>query len=119
MEMTTEWVVARIDKLRNESHISEYKLCQRAGIGTSTISSMRIRKTWPKVQTMIAICEALDVTLSDFFKTEEDSISSEDLSKQERELISFSRGMAQRDKEALIKYAEAICIAAKEKHKKE
>lgn len=70
MEMTTDWVVARIDELRNESHISEYKLCQRAGIGTSTISSMKIRKTWPKVQTMISICEALDVTLSDFFKTE-------------------------------------------------
>ncbi|MBO8423482.1 MAG: helix-turn-helix transcriptional regulator, partial [Firmicutes bacterium] len=61
-------VLARIDELRKEKGWSVNYLALEAGLTQSTLNNLYSRKTEPKISTLRAICEALGISLSDFFK---------------------------------------------------
>lgn len=119
MKITGKWVVDRIDELRTESHISEYRLCELAGIKTSTMSAMRRRGSLPKLQTLILICEALDITLSEFFKTASEPTDAGYLTNVEIELVSFARRLPADSVKHLLAYAKGLCDALRGNDTKE
>lgn len=108
MRITAEWVIDRIDELRNESHMSEYRLCELAGLTTSSMSAMRKRGTMPKLTTISKICEAFDITLSEFFRTSSEPKAEGFLSKDELTLITYVRKLPAATVGALIAYAKGL-----------
>lgn len=89
----------KIEELRFQRGWSIYELAQKAGIAQSTLTSMINRGNPPKIDTLICICEAFGITLSQFFMEDEQL---EVLSKNEQELISLFRKLPTNKKQALI-----------------
>ena len=60
-------ILRRIDELRRERNWSIYKLADEAGITQSTLANMFTRKTLPSLTTLTQLCEAFNMSLSEFF----------------------------------------------------
>ena len=60
-------VIERIDEIMEKQNLTDYQLSKLSGLSTSTISNMRKRNTIPSVATLEYICDALQITLSQFF----------------------------------------------------
>lgn len=64
-------VSARIKELCKENNITMYQLCALSGVPHTTIISINNGSSRnPGVGTIKKICNALDITLSDFFDSE-------------------------------------------------
>ncbi len=92
-------VLARIDELRKEKGWSVNYLALEAGLTQSTLNNLYSRKTEPKISTLRAICEALGISLSDFFK---DEASSDD------ELVRKVKALSEENKAALLQLINHI-----------
>lgn len=66
-----EAVAERIRELCEQKGLTQYKLSLRSGVPQSTLSTI-LRHTFPSVKLRIIyeICEGLEITLEDFFKSE-------------------------------------------------
>ena len=75
-------VLERIKALQKERGWTNYQLVQEAAMTQSTLTNMYARKTLPSVTTLIAICDAFEITLSQFFDENETTpiLSSEEMS---------------------------------------
>ena len=62
-------ILCRIDELRRERNWSVYKLAGDAELSPSAIANMYTRKTYPSLPTLICICNAFGISLSEFFKS--------------------------------------------------
>ncbi len=92
-------VLARIDELRKEKGWSVNYLALEAGLTQSTLNNLYSRKTEPKISTLRAICDALGISLSDFFKEE---ASSDD------ELVRKVKALSEENKAALLQLINHI-----------
>ena len=72
--MTT---LEKIDKLRIQRGWSINNLAIEAMLTQSTINNLYNRKNEPKLSTLRAICDAFEITLSEFFESEKDEKESE------------------------------------------
>ena len=61
-------IINKIKKLQEERGWSDYELAIQATLTQSTIASMKSRHSAPKIETLQAICNAFNMTLSQFFK---------------------------------------------------
>ena len=68
-DMTT---LEKIDKLRIERGWTINNLAMEALLTQSTINNLYSRKSEPKLSTLTATCNAFDITLSEFFREEEE-----------------------------------------------
>lgn len=60
-------ILNKIDYLRKERGWSLYKLGEEANLSPALLPNMYARKTLPSLPTLINLCEAFNVTLSEFF----------------------------------------------------
>ena len=67
-------VVERLNEIMRKQHISDYKLAKISGLSLSTLSNMRKRNTVPSIVTLEIICKALNITLTQFFASEDDDL---------------------------------------------
>ena len=65
-------VLERITYFRMKRGWSEYQLAEEAGLTQSTISSWYRKNMVPSIPSLEKICTAFDITLSQFFATEDD-----------------------------------------------
>ena len=63
-------ILKRINQLRINKNWSVYRLSVEAGLPQSTLTNMINRETLPSIVTLEAICDALGITMSDFFNEE-------------------------------------------------
>ena len=91
-------VLARIDELRKQRGWSINYLAMEAGLTQSTVNNLYMRQAEPKLSTLRAICDALGISLSDFFKEDEDA---------EDELIRLVKRLSPEKKAALLKLLSA------------
>jgi transcriptional regulator with XRE-family HTH domain len=69
---TSKIIIRRITELCGERKITVGKLCTKAGITGSTISDIMNGVTRnPGVITIKKLCDAMDMTLAEFFDTDE------------------------------------------------
>lgn len=92
-------IIAKIEKLKNERGWTDYELAQQAMMTQSTIASMKARKSPPKLDTLQALCNAFNITLSQFFLENEEM---EVLSENEKLLLSGFRKLPPDKQKALI-----------------
>ena len=91
-------VLEKIEKLRKEKGWSINYLAMESGLTQSTLNNLYSRNTEPKISTLRAICGAFGISLSEFFKEEEN----------EDELISRVRLLSQENKQALLQILRNI-----------
>lgn len=72
-------VLERINELRKNRGWSIYKLAEESGITQSTLANMFTRKSNPSISTLIQLCEAFGITLSQFFDDKELKYSDDEL----------------------------------------
>ena len=92
-------IIAKIEKLKNERGWSDYELAQQAMLTQSTLASIKARKSPPKLETLHAICNAFNITLSQFFLEDEHA---DVLSEQERHMLDKFRKLSPKQQKALI-----------------
>ena len=94
-------VLEKIDKLRKEKGWSVNYLAMEAGLTQSTVNNLYTRRTEPKIPTLRALCDALGITLSDFFK--ESNQENED-----EELIRRIKFLSPENKKALLQLLKNV-----------
>ena len=72
-------VLERINELRKNRGWSIYKLAEESSITQSTLANMFTRKSNPSIPTLIQLCEAFGITLSQFFDDKELEYSDDEL----------------------------------------
>ena len=92
-------ILNRIEKLIKQKGWSIYKLSLEAGVTNSTLTNMFSRKTLPSITTLSAICDALGITLAQFFA---DDNYGEVTSDDEKELLHHYRNLSSKSKTAVI-----------------
>lgn len=65
-------VLNKITYLRTQKGWSEYQLAEYSGLTQSTISSWYRKNLSPSIASLEKICNAFDITLSQFFSNEQD-----------------------------------------------
>ena len=106
--MTVEQVLDRIEGLASDNGMTIYELARSAGVPNSTLYNAFERRTMPRIDTVDKICEALDITMSDFFLFSGDAGMGSYMSEDEIELIEMNRSMTRRNREHLLVYAHAL-----------
>ena len=81
-------VIKKLKELLLERNISVYRLSELTGINQSTLANTFSRGTIPSIKHLEIMCDALGVTLSQFFAQDEEMFY---LSKKEIELINNYR----------------------------
>lgn len=85
-------VLEKIESLRKEKGWSINYLAMESGLTQSTLNNLYSRNTEPKISTLRAICSAFGISLSDFFKENEN----------DDELIRRIKGLSTENKKALL-----------------
>lgn len=65
-----EQMICKIKHLCDRKHMNPSKLAKEARVSTSTISYLLNRKTNPRLDTILLICNALDVSIGELFTAE-------------------------------------------------
>ena len=89
----------KIRRLQGERGWTDYKLAQEAQISTNTLSSLFLRNSPPKLDTLQCICKAFGLTLAQFFLEDEEI---EVLSGTEKEMLQVFRKLSPKQQQALI-----------------
>jgi transcriptional regulator with XRE-family HTH domain len=69
----------KLKKIRKERGLSLRALAEKSGISKSTLNDIENGKSNPTTETLAKIAKALDIKISDFFRTENDSVDDPDL----------------------------------------
>lgn len=97
--------ITRITDLRLERGWTEYALAERSGITQSTISSWYRKNSVPTIASVERICEAYEITLSQFFAYKSDSIS---LTEIQFEMLESWNKLEGRQRAYLLKFLQSL-----------
>lgn len=67
-------ILDKITKLREARHWSEYQLAEYSGLTQSTISSWYCKNMQPSFHSLHKICNAFEMTMSEFFMEENSTV---------------------------------------------
>jgi transcriptional regulator with XRE-family HTH domain len=98
-------VALRIDYLRSQQNLSVRDLAAKSGISKSELSYIILGKTVPNIYTLHFICNALGISLSDFFDFDDEVIR---LRGKENILIKIYREVSPMSQDTLIKVAKCM-----------
>lgn len=89
-------VIEKIDRLRKERGWSVNGLAMESMLTQSTVNNLFNRKNEPKLSTLRAICDAFNITLSEFFQEEAPD------NEYENELVRRVRALSDEQKAAVL-----------------
>lgn len=98
-------ILKRIKQLQTERGWTNYKLCAEANLPNVTLTNMYSRQTLPSMATLMALCEAFGISLSQFFNEDENSVI---LSDEEKKLISGYRKLNKKCKNAVNNFINEL-----------
>jgi transcriptional regulator with XRE-family HTH domain len=99
-------VLARIIELRDARNWTEYQLAEKSGMAQSTISSWYRKRMLPTISSLEKICNAFDITLSQFFIESEDNMVN--LTSEQMKLIEYSIKLNKEQFQALLTFLETL-----------
>ena len=100
-----ETTAQRIDYLRNQMSLSVRDLAKKSGIATSAMYNIISGAKVPSIYTLHSICNALRISLSDFFDFDEEIIR---LRGKEAILIKVFREVSPMSQDTLIKVSKCM-----------
>lgn len=99
-------VLERITELREAHHWTEYQLAEHSGLTQSTISSWYRKQMLPTIPSLVKICDAFGVTLSQFFL--EDNEQAIHLTDRQSALLAASSKLTPEQYNALLAFLEQL-----------
>lgn len=97
-------ILERITELREIKGWNQNQLSNKSGIPYTTISSWIANDTVPSIKSLKMICNALDITLSQFFS--DDNVI--ELTPTQKRLIEYSNKLNNEQMEALINFLKEL-----------
>lgn len=98
-------VLERITHYRKKKGWTEYQLAEKSGLTQSTISSWYRKNMIPTIPSLEKICAAFEITLSQFFVTDEDCYSLTDVQK---ELLNEASRLTEQQQKSLIAFFKTL-----------
>ena len=98
-------VLKKINKMRLERKWSIYRLSVESGVPLSTITNMFNRETLPSIPTLKNLCDAFEITMSDFFKEETKTLYD---SQDDTEILTLFNKLSKEEKNGLLILLRAI-----------
>ena len=98
-------VAKRIDTLRTQQELSIRELAKRSGIAQSALYNILQGNKIPNIYTLAHICNALNISLSDFFNFDDNIIV---LRGKEAILIKIFREVSPMSQDTLIKVSKCM-----------
>lgn len=99
-------VLERITEMREARHWTEYQLAEHSGLTQSTISSWYRKNMLPTIPSLMKICEAFDITLSQFFLGKDSQAIL--LSDKQLALLAASSKLTPQQHEALLQFLDTL-----------
>ena len=93
----------RLQSLRIKKGISGNHLAKLSGISQSTVSQVEMNAKSPTIRTLGMMCDALDITIEDFFVVKEPEIPNK-----HKDLYKAIMALTPRQQEALIRIIKHI-----------
>ena len=92
-------VIKKLNALRLERNMSVYRLSELSVINQSTLANTFSRGTVPSVENLEKMCDALGITLAQFFMTDEKIVC---LTDDEEELITHYRKLSEQMRKSIF-----------------
>lgn len=105
--VTGQNIAVRIDELIGRKKWTKYKLAKEARIAQKTLYNIFEKDSIPQITTVSQICEALDISLSEFFDLA-GSYRDSHLTEEERQFIEGYRSFDERQKGRMLGYFYAL-----------
>lgn len=99
-------VLERITTIRESKHWTEYQLAEKSGLTQSTISSWYRKNMFPTIPSLIKICDAFDISLSQFFMEEDNQTVL--LSDKQLTLLTASSKLTSQQFDALLHFLKTL-----------
>lgn len=99
-------VLERITELRQVRHWTEYQLAEYSGLTQSTISSWYRKQMLPTIPSLMKICDAFGITISQFFL--EDAEQAISLTEKQYALLAASSKLNSEQYNALLTFLERL-----------
>ena len=99
-------VLERITSMRETRHWTEYQLAEKSGLTQSTISSWYRKNMYPSIPSLIKICDAFDISLSQFFLDEDNNTVL--LSDKQLNLLTASSKLTPQQYDALLHFLQTL-----------
>lgn len=99
-------VLKKITELRTERHWTEYQLAEESGLTQSTISSWCRKNMLPTLPSLIKICDAFNISVSQFFL--EDSAQAVLLNEKQIQLMEAASKLNVDQYKALLTFLETL-----------
>jgi len=94
-------ILGRIEYERSLRHWSEYVLAKNSGIAQSTISTWYRNNLKPSLASIEKICQGLGITLSEFFRDDNDMNKLHDLTDDQSEFLNLYASMTDEQRKCL------------------
>lgn len=98
-------ILDKITFLRQKRNWTEYQLAMRSGLPQSTISSWYRKNLQPSIASLEKICNAFQITLSQFFEEDTKTTS---LNAEQRELLKYWSRLTSEQKDAVLQLLKTL-----------
>lgn len=98
-------VLKRITDYRMQKGWSEYQLAEKSGLTQSTISSWYRKNMIPSIPSLNKICNAFEITMSQFFAEDSDDFSLTDMQKH---LLDAAGHLTEEQQAVLIQFLKTL-----------
>ena len=98
-------IAQKFKQLCEERGTTPYKIAQRSGLSSSTVSCFLAGKTVPRIDTMMILCNELGVSVTDFFEERE---MAEVQTQEEENLLKMYRNLPTDKKNSLLRYLKML-----------
>ncbi len=99
-------VLTRITEMRKERHWTEYQLAEKSGLTQSTISSWYRKGMLPTIPSLLKICDAFGISVSQFFL--DDSSQTVLLNERQAALLAASDKLNAEQYDALLCFIKTL-----------
>lgn len=99
-------VLEKITELRIERHWTEYQLAEASGLTQSTISSWYRKDMLPTLPSLMKICDAFNISISQFFI--EDNTNAVLLNDKQAQLLSSASKLDSEQYNALLAFLQTL-----------
>lgn len=98
------YILKHIEELCAIRNWSRYTLSAKSGLSQSTISNLYKRTNQPTISTLYKICEAFEITMSQFFEPNKFI----DLSEDQSEIVRIYGTLCEREKEIVKMFLKSL-----------
>lgn len=102
------YIIDDILNLLEKKGLKQADLCSYIHINTSTMTNWKNRKTDPPAKYIIPICEFLDISPYRLLQGKEKNSSTEKLTADEQELLTYYKDLTKREKRIILETAETF-----------